>query len=96
MNGASDQEIRELKEAGSASPVLRESRDMHINEGTTLSDRDLINDILIENQVLDFGYYFLREGSKGNTCLESDGSGELKGRYYWHQEMLRKMREFKG
>ena len=94
VNGASNQEIQELKNAILSNPFLRqaflEMEDMYPGS----SDSSLIYEVIVQN--MDIGELELNEGAKPNKYREYKEYTKDTGRLYGHAEMVQMLRNYKG
>lgn len=91
INGASDREIQDLKNAILANPSLRseflEMEEMHPG----MNDSSLVYEVIARN--MNIGELELNEGNKPNNYREYNINGN--GRYYWHTQMVNMVRNYK-
>jgi len=91
INGASDREIQDLKNAILANPSLRseflEMEEMHPG----MNDSSLVYEVIAQN--MNMGELELNEGNKPNNYREYNINGN--GRYYWHTQMVNMVRNYK-
>ncbi|MBR2769662.1 MAG: hypothetical protein IKD68_12075 [Solobacterium sp.] len=91
INGASNREIQELKNAILANPYLRreflEMEETHPGS----SDSSLVYEVIVRN--MNMGEFELNEGNKPNNYREYNVNGN--GRYYWHTQMVNMVKNYK-
>ena len=94
INGASVQEIQELKNAILSNPHLRNRYYEMESNYPGSSDSSLVYEVIVQN--MDMGELELNEGAKPNKYREYKEYISENGRYYWHTEMVQMLRNYKG
>ena len=91
VNGASDREIQDLKNAILSNPFLRQKFLKMEDTFPGSSDSTLVYEVIVQN--MDMGELELNEGNKPNSYREHNINGN--GRYYWHTQMVNMVRNYK-
>lgn len=91
VNGASDQEIQELKDAVSANPYLKASWEDFRSPHPQFDDQYMIGYILQNEALMD--HIVLNHGGMPNSCPGYEDDSYRNKRHFWHTGILRRLRE---